>query len=102
MAIGLFTPSFTTTQMKSFDIIRGDFAAKKHQFAAIAGPHALIQVQGCQPVFVSINEPATEANGFLGAPVFPGAEFVLPINSAFWVYCPYESEVVYVTSGTLT
>lgn len=102
MTVGIFTPSFTTTQMKSFDIIRGTFADKKFQFNAIAGPHAMIQVQGCQPVFVSINEPATEATGLLGMPVFPGADFVLPIASAFWVYSPYESQVVYVTSGTLT
>lgn len=102
MALGIFTPVALSTKMLSFDIIRGTMADRKKQVSPAAGTHLLIQVQGCQPVFYHTVEPADDAVGLAGLPIFPECEFVVPYLVSIWIYCPYESEVVYVTTGALT
>lgn len=102
MALGIFTPVALSTKMLSFDIIRGIFADRLKVATPVAGTHLLIQVQGCQPVFYHTSAPADDAAGLLGTPIFPEVEFVVPHAATIWIYCPYESEVVYVTTGALT
>lgn len=101
MALGIWTPVAGSNLRLIFSETRPTFAQQKHSVAPVAGTHLLIIPEGCEKVFYSATEPATEAAAYQGTPI-PEEGLVVPRTAAAWIFCPGEMQVVNISVGALT
>lgn len=99
--MSIFTPVANGNKRHVFTSV-GTLADCKHNFAPVAGTHMMIRPEGCRPVFYSATEPATFDEAYLGVPIFPGDDFVVPRTAACWITSPDEKQAVNVCVGELT